>query len=290
MSDFVYGQFQKFVLNTSVYLPFGQVTKGTMVEFDGVRVIVNGRQEEVPSFAGAIRSGWASPVETQPVETPKSAKTVAKAATKAPEVTMPIVASSEFIVRNEITTARNLPVSSDYGDVKGVKAISSAGKIAENPTAKVGSGTEILNPTATVASGRKFQPQVTRSVEDESRVMEPPRTFQERTASGNENAPDNGVVVRNLGKPVTNIKVSDTTKVDWDLGVHVDARVKKAMTYKESDPDRFNRILNVETPEVRRILTGETAPPRRQASEGEDNVEVPLPRKISKAKSRPVVS
>lgn len=325
MADFDYSTFSRYLVRTSVHLPFGQVVKGTVVEFNGNIIRVNGREESVPNFMGAITCGWAIPYSGESVEDPNadasqtpavpaasaSAAPAAVPANLAPSK-MPVTASSESVVREgfdrsvstnnrEATSRANLPVSQDFsnvGDLGNIRASSSANRVMQDPVAKVASSTPMQNPTATVGTGRSFNPKVVRSYEDSVNETSFSRPVSGQVSPSPENAPDEGV--RLLGSPKTKILVDDSTKVDWDTNVHWKQRVQKALAYKDSDPDRFNRIINVETDKVRAILTSENpaaaasgaeSPAANRISESsEDNIVVKMPRKIAKAKVNPVVT
>lgn len=307
MSDFDYTTFSRYLIRTSVHLPFGQVMKGTVVEFNGNIIRVNGREESVPTFMGAITCGWAIPY-SESVETSNEAA-VAASANLAPSK-MTVTASSETVVRegfdrsvstNNISQRSSLPVSQDFSNVGGlenIRASSSANRVMQDPVAKVASSTPMQNPTATVGTGRAFSSKVIRSYEDSVSETSFSRPVSGQVSPSPENAPNEGV--RLLGSPKTKILVDDSTKVEWDTNAHWKQRVQKALVYKDSDPDRFNRIINVETDKVRAILNSENpeaaalgaeSPAANRISESsEDNIVVKMPRKISKAKANPIVA
>jgi hypothetical protein len=311
MSDFDYTTFSRYIVRTSVHLPFGQIVKGTVVEFNGNIVRVNGREESLPTFMGAITCGWAIPY-SESVETSNEAAIqipATVAANLAPSK-MTVTASSETVVRegfdrsvstNNISSRSSLPVSKDFSNVGGlenIRASSSANRVMQDPVAKVASSTPMQNPTATVGSGRVFTPKVVQSYEDSVSETSFSRPVSGQVSPSPENAPNEGV--RLLGSPKTKILVDDSTKVEWDTNAHWKQRVQKALAYKDSDPDRFNRIINVETDKVRAILTSENpeaatlgaeSPAAYRISESsEDNVVVKMPRKIAKAKSDPIIA
>jgi len=311
MSDFDYTTFSRYIVRTSVHLPFGQIVKGTVVEFNGNIVRVNGREESLPTFMGAITCGWAIPY-SESVETSNEAAIqipATVAANLAPSK-MTVTASSETVVRegfdrsvstNNISSRSSLPVSKDFSNVGGlenIRASSSANRVMQDPVAKVASSTPMQNPTATVGSGRVFTPKVVQSYEDSVSETSFSRPVSGQVSPSPENAPNEGV--RLLGSPKTKILVDDSTKVEWDTNAHWKQRVQKALAYKDSDPDRFNRIINVETDKVRAILTSENpeaatlgaeSPAANRISESsEDNVVVKMPRKIAKAKSDPIIA
>ena len=317
MADFDYTTFSRYLVRTSVHLPFGQVVKGTVVEFNGNIIRVNGREESVPTFMGAITCGWAIPysesVETSnevAIQTPTPAAPAPAASANLAPSKMTVTASSETVVRegfdrsvstNNISQRSSLPVSQDFSNVGGlenIRASSSANRVMQDPVAKVASSTPMQNPTATVGNGRVFTPKVVRSYEDSVSETSFSRPVSGQVSPSPENAPNEGV--RLLGSPKTKILVDDSTKVDWDTNAHWKQRVQKALAYKDSDPDRFNRIINVETDKVRAILTSENpeaatlgaeSPAANRISESsEDNVVVKMPRKISKAKANPIVA
>jgi hypothetical protein len=311
MSDFDYTTFSRYIVRTSVHLPFGQIVKGTVVEFNGNIVRVNGREESLPTFMGAITCGWAIPY-SESVETSNEAAIqipATVAANLAPSK-MTVTDSSETVVRegfdrsvstNNISQRSSLPVSKDFSNVGGlenIRASSSANRVMQDPVAKVASSTPMQNPTATVGSGRVFTPKVVQSYEDSVSETSFSRPVSGQVSPSPENAPNEGV--RLLGSPKTKILVDDSTKVEWDTNAHWKQRVQKALAYKDSDPDRFNRIINVETDKVRAILTSENpeaatlgaeSPAANRISESsEDNVVVKMPRKIAKAKSDPIIA
>jgi hypothetical protein len=311
MSDFDYTTFSRYIVRTSVHLPFGQIVKGTVVEFNGNIVRVNGREESLPTFMGAITCGWAIPY-SESVETSNEAAIqipATVAANLAPSK-MTVTDSSETVVRegfdrsvstNNISQRSSLPVSKDFSNVGGlenIRASSSANRVMQDPVAKVASSTPMQNPTATVGSGRVFTPKVVQSYEDSVNETSFSRPVSGQVSPSPENAPNEGV--RLLGSPKTKILVDDSTKVEWDTNAHWKQRVQKALAYKDSDPDRFNRIINVETDKVRAILTSENpeaatlgaeSPAANRISESsEDNVVVKMPRKIAKAKSDPIIA
>ena len=314
MSDFDYTTFSRYLARTSFHMPFGQIMKGTVLEFNGNIIRVNGREESVPTFMGAITCGWVIPysesVETSnEVATQIPAPVPAASANLAPSK-MTVTASSETVVRegfdrsvstNNISSRSSLPVSKDFSNVGGlenIRASSSANRVMQDPVAKVASSTPMQNPTATVGNGRVFTPKVVRSYEDSVSETSFSRPVSGQVSPSPENAPNEGV--RLLGSPKTKILVDDSTKVEWDTNAHWKQRVQKALAYKDSDPDRFNRIINVETDKVRAILTSENPEAATLGAESpaanrilessEDNVVVKMPRKIAKAKSDPIIA
>ena len=172
MADFDYTTFSRFIIQKSVHLPFGQIVKGTVVEFNGNIVRVNGREESVPTFMGAITCGWAVPY-SESVEASDEAAIQIPASSSAPNLApskMPVTASSETVVREgfdrssstanqEPASRSSMPVSHDFSNVGAlgnIRASSSANRTMQDPVAKVASSTPMQNPTATVGSGRSL--------------------------------------------------------------------------------------------------------------------------------------